>query len=728
MTRPLDVVRWVPWLRDRHGSVSPASAPSLLTFPTTPLTANVMLAFGANPAADPRSSWSWTDVTGYVFQSSDRIRITRGRTSEQTQASPSRTTLTFNNTDERFSPRNAAGPYYGTFGRNTPQRVDVDPGTGMVTRSVGFITAWPPRTDVSENLSTVSVQADGILRRLGQGSSPIKSCARLNIDSSIALGGVAVGYWPLEDAGGSTQATSGLLTGSSMTVSGTVTFADTTPPAGVATAPTLTAGSLTGTCLPATTAVGWAVSLYLKCTGTCNVLRWDTTGTLRSWTLNITASTLTVTPGSGTPVTISANYADGEWHAVQVVAFNNGADVVIGVFADNDFGSGGAFGATAGRVPTVVINPDTDADLASVTHLAVNGTGVALSNYLQMLGLPGQRAGQNFNTVASAYSVAVDVSFADRTASEYMGAYPVATLLETLQQCAAADEGVLTERRDGRLGFDSHADRENQAVAFTLDFALGQILEPFEPTEDDRFTRNDVTVTRTNGSSGRVVDATGTLGTARVGTYDDSATLNLYTDSQTMLHAAYRVNQGTVDEARYPQVRFNLTRSPELIASWLACDIGSRVQILHPPLGLPPDIIDQVIEGYTETIDPYNWDVVLNLSPFSPHRIFRTAQAAGDLDEFLGYLIPTTCVLAEDLDASETDVDVTSDTLWSTDPDDWTPVVPVRVGGEIMLVSAVAGGSNPQTLTVTRGAMDTIAATHPSGATLEFVFPGVLAL
>lgn len=73
----------------------------------------------------------WTDISSFVHMSpgGDTVAITRGRPNEGSSAEPSTCTLSLNNSDGRFSPRNPTGAYYGSIGRNTPLRVRVPSGT-----------------------------------------------------------------------------------------------------------------------------------------------------------------------------------------------------------------------------------------------------------------------------------------------------------------------------------------------------------------------------------------------------------------------------------------------------------------------------------------------------------------------------------------------------------------------------------------------------------------------
>ena len=194
-----------------------------------------------------------------------------------------------------------------------------------------------------------------------------------------------------------------------------------------------------------------------------------------------------------------------------------------------------------------------------------------------------------------------------------------------------------------------------------------------------------------------------------------------------LVNVGTQVVHGIVDEDRWPNIALNFAHDPDLIDTWCSLSYGARITLANPLLQMPPDPPDLVIEGHSERWDQFIWTASLNCSPNSPYRVFRTAAASGDTDEFLGYMVPRTCVLAEDLDTTETAIDITSSTLWATGADHWTPPALIVIGGERMIVSAVSGGSNPQTLTVVRS-VNGVVKSHSSGATVEFATPGVLGL
>lgn len=85
------------------------------------------MAFPEDPLglkAELRIGGAWVDVTGKAY-SREPITTTCGMSAEGTRVDPSSCSLTLNNRDGRFAPRNPLSPYYGLLGRNTELRVTV---------------------------------------------------------------------------------------------------------------------------------------------------------------------------------------------------------------------------------------------------------------------------------------------------------------------------------------------------------------------------------------------------------------------------------------------------------------------------------------------------------------------------------------------------------------------------------------------------------------------------
>src|SRR4051812_47915815 len=150
---------------------SPDAAGASFAFPNTILGIVVEVAPGADPADDP-DAWPWVDITEYVM-SRDAvapIRITRGATSERSQAPVATCSFQLNNRDGLFSTQNYLSSLVQLgLRRGTPVRIRIVDGPISSVRFVGRLDELPPRWDTSGNDRWVPVTASGIMRRLGVG-------------------------------------------------------------------------------------------------------------------------------------------------------------------------------------------------------------------------------------------------------------------------------------------------------------------------------------------------------------------------------------------------------------------------------------------------------------------------------------------------------------------------------------------------------------------------------
>lgn len=91
--------------------------------------------FDPHLKAEAYLAGDWQDISTYA-RAAGSVGITRGRKNEAKQADPQECSLTLDNTDGRFTPRNPTGPYYGTIGRNTPLRVALQSARDAFGRTV----------------------------------------------------------------------------------------------------------------------------------------------------------------------------------------------------------------------------------------------------------------------------------------------------------------------------------------------------------------------------------------------------------------------------------------------------------------------------------------------------------------------------------------------------------------------------------------------------------------
>ena len=591
--------------------------------------------------------------------------------------------------------------------------------TNRQTRFVGEVSSWAPRWETKFDVVT-QVEASGVLRRLTQGASPVRSAMYRELTNPSRTG--IVGYWPMEDDQGATTWAAALPGQAAMKIPAGVTLAAYSDWVASAPLPTFTYGTAKGRISPYT-ATGYIFVRFFAgvpiagVTGNDRLLSFTTTGTARSWALYISSAgsfDLRAYDSDGTQLFASGFFAflvNGKPRHIGIELTQNGADIdwklvsfrideatltlsastqVTGTLAAN----------TCGAATEVRVGQDGLLNGTAVGHIAVANSNTAYSATAgAMVGWREETPDGRITRLGGEESV---TSYSVSPTEQTMGAQGRATLVDLLREAEAVSEGILCEGRS-YLGMRlrNHVDLYNQAPALTLDYTgASGLVTPLEPTDDDQQVRNDRTVTRTDGSSARVTLDTGALSTLAppdgVGRYDDNATRNLSDDDQPLQHAGWLLHLGTWDETRYPVVKMVLSKVPSLLESAALVDIGDRIQITNPPAWLPPDTIDLQVQGYSETLDQFTWNLDFNCTPAGPWDVAwaggaSTTTAAREW----AWTDTAGSVLTEALTSTETDVDVTttSGPVWSPNvedtPFDW------RVAGEVMTVTAPGLLLNP---------------------------------
>ena len=586
-------------------------------------------------------------------------------------------------------------------------------GTAQITNREylfhGEISAWPARWDVSGKDVWVPVEAAGIQRRLGQGKKALDSTLRRRVP---AFGPLA--YWPCEEQDGASQAYSPVDGVAPATVAG-FRFAQDDTLGGSSALPSVEAGgTFTGTVPPPLGAsTGWSVHMVYSvdsAPGTdAEFLSWLSNGTVRRWQIQ-QASGIARIRGydEDDNAIVSHNIVIGidvfaGWQRLQFRAEQIGGSVDYRIDWYNIGGAAGGLSGsvagTTGRVTQVktVFGAITGLNVGHVTVLPVgDAAGAAAPFFKADHGYSGESALDRLRRLANEESGTVSLTTSDgdlSRPSETMGPQRPDTLLDLFQECAEADGGILYETRD-RIGL-RYRDRTtlyNQTPALVLDYtAKGEVAPPLEPVEDDQKTRNDVTITRRGGSSGRAVLEEGPLSVQAppdgVGLYDESVTLNLANDFQPPRIAGWRLHLGTVDEARYPTVRLMLHAVPHLIPDFLALVVGDRIQILNPPQWLPPGPIDLIVQGYSMVLDQFTWDVALNCTPAAPWTVGVVGDPARGKADTAG----SELTAAVSSSAMALVVLATQGQTWTRDP----AQVPwdATLGGETVTATAVTGAA-----------------------------------
>ncbi|MGY3341209.1 hypothetical protein ACVW0K_007402 [Streptomyces filamentosus] len=581
------------------------------------------------------------------------------------------------------------------------------------TRLHGEVPAWPPERHISGNDSTVAISPAGVLRRLGIGEKPLDSVLRRFIAANSPLA-----CWPMTDGPAATGAASLVGGTPALVQSGPAgyTWADGTLTEWVEPVIAVTTTTLI-TALPPVTpaaATGWAVDYVHADLGPLllvGVYEQGPEPTARFWEVSTVSglnvlilTTYTQAGGSVTRTTINApELFDGQPHHVRLYVSTSGADVLWNIYIDGVSRATGLITAStlAPLVRMTVQGGDPGAtspglEFGYLTYWNAVGVPSAATVYQALLGNAGEAAGTRIARVAGEQGVPVLVDGAP-AATEPLGVQEMAAFLDILEAASDADLGLLLDQRDARgLLYRTRRTLYSQAPALTLDYSSGVISGQLRPVDDDRLTRNAVTVKRDRGSEHTAVQDEGPMSVqdpedGGVGLYDESVTLSLAADDQAVDQAWWRMHLGTYEGLRYPRITVDLAnpRTHQLATDILDVDAGDIIRLTNLPDEYGPDDVDLIVRGYAEEVGAEKWQIVFTCDPGDPWTV-------GVLDSsVLGRADTAGCVLGAAVGPADTTM-----TLVTTKGPPWitTALKPtqfpfdLRVGGEQVRVTALSAG------------------------------------
>ncbi|WP_433651025.1 hypothetical protein ACQP2C_32450 [Micromonospora zamorensis] len=590
--------------------------------------------------------------------------------------------------------------------------------TVHVDRFSGHADQWEPTYIptgvVGEMASVVHITASGILRRLQQGSPPPLSPMRRTIAASSP-----VAYWPGEDGDLASQAGSVFPGRLPLAVAGTVTFAGvedysnrlgTTFRYGTSALADLSAGGTISALVPgdvtAATATRWTVHLAAAPDVTAAsadvVLAEITTtgGTFARWQLVQRKATLRTqlvayTSGGSATVVVDEPSVSSAFGSFDFSVWQSGGTIMAGTtWTGSSHLFTGSTAGTLGGMSRIAVNPTqtTQSIAMPVGHLAVWATAslpaAALTGFSDaygtvvrgpLLSFQREAATSRLARLAAEEGVPLDMPDVPAEMVVRMGWQPVGTGVDLYRECEQVDVGILYERQFG-LGYLPRAYRYNRPVGLTIDLATYAITgraDPLTPVYDDQALRNRWTVERTDGSFAVAADTA----SQRRGVYPDQVELNLLADSQLPGQASWRVHLTSEPDLREATFPIDLAANPGLLDGWLSCQVGSRIVRTNPPAQHRPGTLDRVVAGWTETISPRSWTVLVNPAPAPP---WDVATVDGE------QRIAADLAFSAGLGASDMSMLLTSSAdggAWTEEPADFP--MDVRVGGERVTASSI---------------------------------------
>jgi hypothetical protein len=607
---------------------------------------------------------AWTDITAYVYQRNP-VQVTgMGRADWTSQIQPAQLTLTLDNRAGRFSPKNSGGAYYPFITRNVQIRVSVaaQSVTGAAYSGVRFwgeVAEWPVRWSLSEHDVYVDIVANGIWRRVSQLQTTLGSAyTRYN---SLTLTGASQPrcYWPCEDGTGSGQLVSyDSVAGTANAVQSFVTgqaglsLAACTDFHGSDGIPQLNAAKITATVPAGGTATvnctrflisvpkagdsasgttNWNLAeinssgtiakfeIYLNATGTLLMQLRNSGGT-------VIASGTTTTNVKGVPVLASCELTPSGGNVA--FAFRIIAQGAAGI---TESMTGTVTGASVGAITTVSFGRANVLMDTAVGHLSVTYGAVPLMvpAAYALGGYAGEKAMDRFSRICGEMGIAAEtIGTAPVTAT--MGPQVDDTLAAVLQSIEDTDCGLLFESRGQfGLGYRSSASMANQPVSAVFSYPAATLDPALAPTYDDSLTRNNVVVTNWTGYTQQAILTAGPMSISNppngIGNgYALTRQVNCADDAQTAGIATFLLNQGAVDEIRFPVVTLKLARpsNAPLFTAVPGLRIGDYFQVTSPPSFLTAAAnIRQLAWGYSETLGAREWTFSFNAVPETPWEV-----------------------------------------------------------------------------------------------------------
>ena len=581
--------------------------------------------------------------------------------------------------------------------------------TARKTRFTGEVASLAPgRT--RKDFKFVDVQAAGIMRRLGANDERLKSAVFRDLTKPTRTD--ITGYWPMEDGEDADVIATPIEGATPAEISDAgVNLAAYTEWGASSAIPTFDNGYVIAS-MPmytVTSELSTRFFMQLPSTGvalTRTLLTLYTTGTGYVWIIDVNNAgnlQLRVQDQTFTDV-YSSGFAGFNINGLQKIITLEmeqvGADVNWSIRAQAvtpDLTSGASSGTvpsrTFGRVNKVRLNDGGDfgggalGQLAIATELtAFLGGGEATANWQT------EPTWERVSRLTTEEGIELQATgFSDAP----NGGQGESDLLTLLRDSAAVEQGLLGEGRTAlALLYRTPDSLSSQQPVFTVGYGDGSIVDPFEPVYDDNDLVNDFTASRNDGGFTRYQETEGRLSVndvpAGVGPYEGAESFNTAYDTQTGDLAAWLVHLGTFEGARFSRLRVLLHKLPALVDDFCRAYIGDVGVVTGVPLDLAgTDDVRLRVEGYSEAIDQYEWEINYVMSPGEP---WQTGFAGYDdtafQEEEFAWADTSGSELAEDLTDTETAVDVltTDGPVWTSDPFD-SPYR-LKVAGEHMVVQA----------------------------------------
>ena len=327
--------------------------------------------------------------------------------------------------------------------------------------------------------------------------------------------------------------------------------------------------------------------------------------------------------GASVAATSAGTWHDGQTHDVAVSATYAGGNVTVRILIDGANAVSTTAACGWGLFDRVTIGgvPGGSLFTGTISHVAVYRSAVSDARLLehrlsQSTGFAGERSDQRIARIASwcgipAARLNLDVGNSTNIAHlDCTGLQP----LEYMRRVEATEGGALFAARDGRLRFLNRASTYTAtSPAVTVpSYMVGRNARLAQNLQQ---VANIVTGSREGGATLTLKDDTS------INTYGEiTASLSLLcgTDQEVESAVSWRLNRSKDPKVRFTSLTLDgLTDATYSTGIRTGVDIGAHTQITSMPAQAPTATLDQVAQGYTETISSTGWTFDANTSPYA---------------------------------------------------------------------------------------------------------------
>lgn len=623
-----------------------------MAFPTTDLVSKVEINIGG----------TWTDVTTYVlYDQGAGIKVTNGLGPEDLdKGQPAEVSFTLDNSDGRFSPRNASSPYAGWLKFGLQVRASYDLGSGASQRGQGEVYEFKPALR-NDGTKTMRISAKSPEWRVFNAPRPLASpmYATYVADTPVIL-------VPLEDATATPRPQIAYGAGKAV-VAGTATWADNADLPGAKPLPTFNTTTYFRIDWDNTTMSQqrWQVEIWMfipvapvSRTVMLRIYTNSATAPYVDYVQNSTSYELDGIAQDGSTLWTTGGFANGleigGWRRVRVMAQQNGANVDYNLRSGSPDGSGAV--VISKTVAGTVGAPGAAAVIGGQATMPAIAAGYfSVWDGYNFIPTSTDSAGNGFlNEWPSNRWLRVlrEMGYSDGQYRHGGGVVPLmgrqatSDAVTVLQETVDLQHAFTDTDKQGRIRYTNITYVSNnvdatQSPALTVDWSTSDISD-LQISDSVTTLWNEVTATAANGASLTVQQLVGRYTVddppTGIGRRPVARTYNLADPTDLRHHATWELRRGAVDAPTVLKLVIQMERASKhasvaaLLAAWPALDTGAWIRIQNTAVQAGQDPIDIVMLGFEEWWTQKSLQVTIYGKPISTYHIHRIEQGDERID------------------------------------------------------------------------------------------------